>query len=251
MEKKITITLLANAGLLIQYNGYVILLDALQKSENVPFSPLPSDLWRKILSADGQFSKVDALIFTHLHPDHFSAEMTIQYLKQHTTPIVLMPKDPSASEFGLIASQTGNHFVPLSSDSPARYVLTPEISILSIPTRHIDKRYYDVPHYCYLISFGTKNVLITADIDYTHETLSILDGIPLDAVFINPLFLSALRFGKFFKGSLNAEHFCTYHIPFPSDDKNSIRKIVKNNVSHWPGSGIMDILELPLQQVII
>ena len=96
MGKTVTVTLLANAGLLFQYDGYSILLDALQCSEKAPFSPLPPALWQALLSASGRFSRIGALLFTHLHPDHFSVDMTLQYLHRHPVPVVMMPHDPSA-----------------------------------------------------------------------------------------------------------------------------------------------------------
>ena len=251
MDNEISITLLANAGLLIQYNSFTILLDALQKSENTPFSPLPPTLWQGILRGGSQFPRVDALLFTHLHPDHFCAEMTLHYLKQHAAPLVMMPNDLTVFGADAVISQAGSHLIPLANDTPVRYVLTPEIAVLAIPTRHLDKLYYDVPHYCYLLSFGTKNVLITADIDYTYETLSMLDGILLDAVFVNPLFFSALSSNHFFKGKLNAKNICVYHIPFAPDDKLNMRSSIETKVARLQGQTPIVILDQPLQQVAI
>lgn len=251
MDKKVTVTLLANAGLLLQYDGYTILLDALQRSENAPFSPLSPTLWQELLCGKGQFSKVDALLFSHLHPDHFCADMVVQYLQLHSTPVIMMPQDLASAEIKEINTQVGTHLISLANDAPVRYVLTSEISVLAIPTRHLDKLYYSIPHFCYLLSFGEKNLLITADIDYTYETLSMLDEILLDAAFVNPLFFSALRSNRFFKGNLNVEQICVYHIPFPSDDKLNFRASIRADVSRWSRGSHIEVLDRPLQQIAI
>ena len=251
MEKTVTVTLLANAGLLVQYNGYSILLDALQRSENAPFSPLPPALWQEMLSASGRFSRVDALLFTHLHPDHFSADMTLQYLRRHPVPVVMMPRDPSVPGAEEAAALAGSHLLTLRAGAPVRYVLTPEISVLAIPTRHLDKRYHAVPHDCFLLTLGTKNLLVTADVDYTCETLSLLDGVPIDAAFVNPLFFSALLSNRFFKGELHAKQLCVYHIPFAADDTMNMRSSVFLHAPRWDKPSRVTVLSEPLQQLIL
>lgn len=251
MGKKVAVTLLANAGLLIQYDGYTILLDALQKSENVPFSPLPPPLWQEILCGKGQFSTVDALLFTHLHPDHFCADMTLQYLKRHNVSVVMLPDTPSVPGTAAIAVQAGSRLISLDNAVSSPYVLAPKVSVLALLTRHLDKLYYGIPHYCYLLTLGSKNILITADMDYTHETLSMLNGIPLDLVFVNPLFFSALRYDRFFKGTLDTKQICVYHVPYVSDDKMNMLISIKSNVEHWNGQSRVTVLSQPLQQIVI
>ena len=121
--------------------------------------------------------------------------------------------------------------------------------MLAIPTRHLDKRYYAVPHACLLLSFGAKSLLVTADVDYTCEALSLLDGVPLDAAFVNPLFFSALLSNLFFKGELHPEHLCVYHIPFASDDTMRMRPSVFLHASRWDKPSRVAVLSEPMQQL--
>ena len=248
MNDTITVTLLANAGLLLQFGDCTILLDALQRSEDAPFSPLPRGLWEQILSGTPPFNKINALLFTHLHPDHFCGEMTAAYLKKHEVPLIMMPDDMTAPGAEEAASAAGQRLVRLHGAVPVRAGLPSGVSVLAFPTRHLDKRYREVPHYCYLLSSAAGNVLITADIDYTWETLT---EAPVDAAFVNPLFFAALRAGRFFKGQLNAKQLCVYHIPFAGDDKMKMRASAAYNAARWQGQAAVTVFARPLQQIVI
>lgn len=252
MDDPIVVTLLANAGLLLQYRGCTLLLDALQESENVPFSGLPREIWYEILSGDTHFSQVDALLFTHLHPDHFSDDMTLQYLKQHSKPRIFLPEDSFAEGFEAIKEESYGRSVLLSHETDFKeYPVSPDITVRAFQTRHLGKKYDQVPHFCYLISFGKKNVLFSADIDYTIETLSQLDGIPLYGAFVNPLFFRALCANRFFKGKLCAEQLCVYHIPFEYDDQWGIRHTVQRDLVLWNRTGCAVALTDPLQKIAL
>ena len=69
------------------------------------------------------------------------------------------------------------------------------MTIKTIPTRHLDRRFYDVPHASILIKLGERNILFTGDADYTMETFG--DIPPLHAVFLNPLFFYRLKISTF------------------------------------------------------
>ena len=78
MSEALRVTLLANAGLLLEYEGTTLLIDGIFHSRDVPFSSLPQDVWQKLLRGDAPFGNIDYLLFTHHHPDHFSAAMTVE-----------------------------------------------------------------------------------------------------------------------------------------------------------------------------
>ena len=112
--------------------------------------------------------------------------------------------------------------------------ITPEITVRAFRTLHLDKKFENVEHFCYLITFGDKNILFTADIDYVTEDLARLRGIRLDAAFINPLFFGALRRGRFFRGKLDANRILVYHVPFAEDDTMGMRAILEQDMAAWP-----------------
>ena len=78
----IRVTLLANAGVLIRYRDTALLLDGLFGRKDNPFSLLPPGCREAMLRAEPPFERLDYLLFTHYHPDHFDPEM-VRALLEH------------------------------------------------------------------------------------------------------------------------------------------------------------------------
>ena len=89
----ISVTLLANAGVCIGYRGMTLLLDGIFGREGNPFSPLPADCRQKMCRGEPPFEKLDCLLFTHFHPDHFSPEMTMQIVGSRPVRALFFPED--------------------------------------------------------------------------------------------------------------------------------------------------------------
>ena len=98
-----------------------------------------------------------------------------------------MPRDGSAALRALQkkAEGMGIPCVLLHRELCRKTVFRPEqeIRIRTFQTRHLDKLYWDVPHFCYLLECGEKKLLFTADVDFTQEDFSAVRGMALDAVF--------------------------------------------------------------------
>lgn len=253
MEEKLWVTLIANAGLLLEYAGTKLLLDGIYEPEGHFFSPIAPELWQAMLRGEPPFETLDYLLFTHAHPDHFSSEMTREFLECRTIKGLFLPQAAleEDSGLGIFLRKKKIPTVLLSKRTDhAAYRLEQDIIVRTISTRHLDKKYAQIEHFCYLISFGAKRVLFTADVDYTTETFATLGDTHLRAAFVNPLFYSALRWEKFFKGTLNAEHICVYHVPFAENDSMGMRQTLARNVAAWPRDGAeTTVLDEPQKQI--
>lgn len=236
MDDALHVTLVANAGLLLEYDGATLLLDGIYGREGHPFSNLSDEVWDRMLSAKHPFERIDYLLFTHAHPDHLSPEMTREFLARRSVKGVFLPDTRSVRESGLIEqlSQSGTPAVLLSEETDrAAYQIEPRISVHAFHTAHLDKKFERVKHFCYLVTFGEKRVLFTADVDYVHEEFRQLGSEPLCAAFVTPLFFNVLRTGKFFHGVLNAETICVYHVPFTGDDPMEMRPRLRRDLELW------------------
>lgn len=236
MTEKLKVTLIANAGVLVEYAGTKILLDAIYGSEGHSFSNLSAELWQSMLTGVPPFEKIDYLLFTHTHPDHFSPEMVKEFLMRRAIKGIFLPQS-SFSEDGELSSFLQEKQIPAvilqRQMGHAVYHMESNVTVHAISTRHLDKQYVKVEHFCYLIRFDEKQILFTADVDYTTETFAALGDVRLRAVFVNPLFYSALRWKRFFQGVLNTEYICVYHIPFAEDDNMGIRQNLTRNIAAW------------------
>ena len=213
MENKITLTLLANAGVLLDFGGRKVLVDGLYEAPPPGFSPIPGDALQRLMSAEPPFDGIELLFFTHEHPDHYSGRLP-ELDSAKNAPKMTVKPDGSYRRLRL-----GDGF---------------EAELL--PTRHLDERFADVLHTGIVFSFRGRRILITADTDYTAETFSSLAETELDAVLLNPLFFSALCRGNYFKGRLNAKRYIIYHLPFPQDDSYKMNAALERSLKLWDGS---------------
>lgn len=229
------VTLIANAGLLLQYHGITLLVDGIYGREGHPFSNLSTAVWQQMLDGEKPFESVDYLLFTHTHPDHFSPSMTSTFLKRRQVKGVFLPEDGAADALTDLLLERRIPCVELSKQTDhAVYQIEPELTVRAFSTRHLDRKFWDVPHFCYLLTFGKKRVLLTADVDYTSETFSELGDLPFQAVFMNPLFFNALEHGSYFKGTLPTQSICVYHVPFSQDDTMRMRPMLARDLAAWP-----------------
>ena len=167
----------------------------------IPSAPPPA-AWSAMLAGEPPFDGVDTLLFTHGHPDHFSPERLMQYLRYRTVRQVVLP---------VMEPQHWEILQPFLEERRIQWTLLTALmqtADFQIPggtvirpyfTRHIDKAFWNMPHGCYLISFGEKHVLLTADVDYTIETFEQISCVHINAAFVNPLFFNALRTGTFLR----------------------------------------------------
>lgn len=247
------ITLIANAGLLVTYQGVSFMIDGIYGREGHPFSNLTPEVWQAMLTGSGHFSKVDYLLFTHAHPDHFSPEMTGEFLRHRTVKGLFLPEPHTHSEERLLETlrAQGTPCVQLSGlTDHAAFNIEPGITVRAFRTAHLDPKYRDVPHFCYLLTLGGTNILLTADVDYVHETLEMLKPYAIDAAFVNPLFFGALCHRKFFRGTLDAQKIFVYHVPFPEDDAMRMLPTLQRDLSAWHEPGRPAVaLGTPFQEI--
>ena len=252
VENMVRATLISNAGLLLEYRGVKLLVDAIYHTTD-PFSNPPPAVWSAMLAGEPPFDGVDTLLFTHDHPDHFSPERLMQYLRYRTVRQVVLPVmepqhweilQPFLEERRIQWTLLTARMQTADFQIPGGTVIRPYF------TRHIDKAFWNVPHSCYVISFGEKHVLLTADVDYTIETFEQISRVYINAAFVNPLFFNALQTGTFFEGTLQPDLLCVYHFPFQEDDRWQICSMLSHNLHRWnQEQGKVAILSGPYQYV--
>ena len=235
MQETVKVTFLVNAAILLEFHGIKLLIDGIYDENGHCFSNLSTEQWESLKTGQGEFSNIDYLLFTHEHGDHFSAKRVAEYLEYQQPKAIFMSAHGSAALERLKkqVEQKGIPCVLLDAALCRKAVFRPEkdIRIQALQTRHLDRIYWDMPHFCYLIECGEKKLLFTGDVDFTQERFPNLKGVSLDAVFVNPL-MSHSKEGKqlFSDGTLQTKMKMVYHIPFAGEDKMMIRKVAEQEM---------------------
>ena len=235
MENEIKATFLVNAAVLLEFGGTKMLIDGIYDEKGHCFSNLTAAQWEGLKKGKEEFSNIDYLLFTHEHGDHFSPKRVVEYLDYQLPKAIFMPKQGSMALNGL-KKKAWNLKIPcalLDAVLCRKTVFRPEknIRIRAFQTRHLDKIYWDVPHFCYLVECGDKKLLFTGDVDFTKESFEELKDVSLDAVFVN-LLMSRSKEGRWLlrDGALRAKTKVVYHIPFEEDDKMYVRKFAEQEL---------------------
>ncbi len=85
LESAVRIRFLGNCGYLISGDGKRILVDALYKHPNPQYAHVrtPDDAFRKMLDSEPPFQKINILLVSHYHDDHFTPDMAFPFLIKH------------------------------------------------------------------------------------------------------------------------------------------------------------------------
>ena len=234
---KATVTLSANAGVMLEYAGTKILVDIIH-NDNVPtFSSVPLDLCRSIIS-DGAFSNADMLLISHDHPDHFSRTLVNDYLKNNKSTAAAAPFRFTERQF--VFSGVSGKF--RMKNFSMEYYKTPH-----------EKRkvYSDSKHYSFVLTINDKRFLFFNDMSIEPDYIELLvkNNVKADAAFVNfPWF--TLKYGrKYLKEYLNADNIIIYHLPIPNEDEFGYNAALTKTLGSFSIDGAnIFVLNTPLQK---
>lgn len=89
----LTLTYVANMGVLVGSGDIKVLIDALFDRPNPDYrAPTPETL-DKIMKGEAPFDGVDLVLVTHDHPDHFDAGLAVRFLEARSEPVLVAPQD--------------------------------------------------------------------------------------------------------------------------------------------------------------
>ncbi|MFC2157126.1 MBL fold metallo-hydrolase [Acidobacteriota bacterium] len=77
------LTFIANEGVLIETFSHKVLIDALFDNPNPEYAAPSPDILEKMVAGQPTFDKIDLVLVTHDHPDHFSASPALRFLRNN------------------------------------------------------------------------------------------------------------------------------------------------------------------------
>ncbi len=188
----VKLTLIANAGVLLEYRGVRYLIDGIHTNDDLEFDGVPQQLLGQMLCGSGELADVDYLLFTHEHIDHFMAGLTQTYLQNNRVRGIVVP------------AQGGGRLASLKeyAECAGVQVIAPQLAdgqscstplgcarLTVAAMRHMGAQFRDVQSCSLLLDFDGKTLLFTGDSDYVPAWFqSALGRTHIDVMFVNPLF---------------------------------------------------------------
>jgi len=86
------VTYLGNEGIMVSDGKTKLLFDPLYPRGFGVYQMVPDDMLAAIMAGTPPFDNVDAIFFSHMHPDHFSVEDAITYLETHPETQLYAPE---------------------------------------------------------------------------------------------------------------------------------------------------------------
>ena len=177
-NKELKITYLANCGFLYQSNDSKILIDPFGTEFGNFFYLSSTETKKNIIEGNTPFDKIDLLLITHVHGDHFNAKLAESFLLNNSKSRMVCPaqaykqiKD-SCSNFAKIESQI---ICPNLSINESKSIRINDILVTAIRMQHGTNRslegvsfsdytdYEKTENLGYVMHFNKKNVFHQGD----------------------------------------------------------------------------------------
>ncbi|MGE4401540.1 MAG: MBL fold metallo-hydrolase [Desulfobulbus sp.] len=240
MNETITLTLIANAGVLVEYNGIGVLVDGIHHEKEHPFSRVSQADLMLMRRGEGVFTNLTYLLFTHEHPDHFSPLYVTELIHARSVQGIVLPSTDNASpQLTLLLNHLRKKGIAywslgLEPGATQRIDLTDDLVVTVIGTRHMGPQYQSIGNDCFLLSMAGKNLLFTGDGDHVREYFEkALAGVSLDVVFVNPLFYHNPHGQEIINSLFRPQNIVIYHMPFAQDDTMRFAYMVERDLQRY------------------
>lgn len=228
----IEVTYLANEGFLLQSGDKRIVIDGLFRRGVSPYATLPKEKLEE-LEASPSVEKVDLVLVTHRHPDHFDPRSVLRHLEHHSGSRVVGPSQVLAglrsefeSEFPYSARVLGR-----TPDWKMReQIVEAELPISLLRLRHSSAQHLEVENLGFLVDFGDLRVLHLGDADGTRENFRPhrLSRDRVDLAFVPFWYFLSEEGRGVVRQSIAARLVVLMHIP-PREVSSWARKILPEN----------------------
>lgn len=219
-----------NAGLYIDSGRTALLIDGIHEGPSVGLSAMPEGLEEQILKEDGMFSRLDGLLFTHLHADHYDKENVSRLLEQRPETALWGPG---------LACQGVQEYQAVPGGCSFRIGNFRSTAYITVHSADVFK---DDPHRSFLIEdedtgetiFVSGDALFSPDLADTIKENT--GGRPIETAFINVFHLIEEPSREFLL-RLAPERLFLYHYPDPEDDTFHYLSMIRTTLRRDPLPG--------------
>ena len=204
----------ANSGMLVDLGGRRFLIDAPIRDGIRPYATSTVRERAMLEAATGPYAGVDAILITHWHEDHFSAEAVAAHLTNSPTAILVSSPEVidrvRAAAPGLPAARLRG-VLPLPGRSDVVEVGGLAVHVLRI--RHNPTRRLPEQHVGFLIG-GAAPVLHVGDADPRADNFALLKTLPaVDVAFLPFWYVSDADARRMVSAVIRPQRVVAMHVP--------------------------------------
>ncbi len=227
-ENKMRAFCLANAGVYLQTGRSALVVDGLYDMQENPAWPvegLPQEVVSFLLHETSPLSKIEYLIFTHCHEDHFCWELVGQAIRSGRVAWLCLPYDAQRYSPAEVEALCKNHGVGLQFwQAETERIEGPDFTLRAVKTAHLQVGEENIPHYSLVVETASASVLIGGDAQAGQLTaLAPTRPGPFNLAFLIFFHLSS-RASRQAIQALNPAQCVLYHMPY-QEEKTHIRAL--------------------------
>ncbi|MFK7984270.1 MAG: MBL fold metallo-hydrolase [Saprospiraceae bacterium] len=230
-EEKNQITYIANEGVMIEYQGKKVLIDALHKSD-IPLyqftrNPFPYNM----INGKTPFEGVDLFLITHLHGDHFSPTYMKDFLTEHEETILIAPEQViDTMEHTGLATQI---YSLRGTDKGLMYEMD-GIKIHALPLIHsYPQKNAWIDNMAYFLDFDGLTILHAGDAEFLPENLKRIQrviGKRVDYILLPDWYFEDKETIAQVRNKIKAKKYIAMHVMVtePGTYERRLKKLVKD-----------------------
>lgn len=230
-QERCAITQVANAGVLFESGAARFLIDAPIREGIPPYATPSAEVGRQLEAAAAPFDRITAILITHWHEDHFSAEAVAAHLAASPATLLITSEEVVARVRKVAPALPGTQFRSMTP-APGAAARTDAggVPIHVLRIRHSPARRMPDQHAGFLIE-GCRRVLHTGDADPQAGNFTVLADLPRVDVGLLPYwFVLGERSRGFVEASIRPGRVLAMHIP-PGDAADVTAKLPTNAVA--------------------
>jgi L-ascorbate metabolism protein UlaG (beta-lactamase superfamily) len=172
----LSITFLANEGVLLSSGGSQVLIDGLFQKYETGYA-VPAESTRDALAgAHPPFDEVDLILVTHRHGDHFHPGPVVSHLQANPRSTLLTSRQVIDSLGGFLPARgelTTRLLARTMAPGASRRETVAGISVELLGLPHTGGgRHRHVEHLGYIVELGGRRVLHVGDAEFTEATIA-------------------------------------------------------------------------------
>ncbi|HKP70968.1 MAG TPA: MBL fold metallo-hydrolase [Pyrinomonadaceae bacterium] len=225
----VTIRYIANEGVLIASADKQVLIDGLHREYKPAYLFPPPEMQAVLENAHTPYDKINLVLVSHMHLDHFHPVSIGQYVKSNSRAMFASSQqvvDDVAKNFPDY-EKIRSRIKPVTHEWKKSSEINQDgIKVTFLGLRHSGERFKDIQNLGHVIEIGGKKFLHIGDADMTVENFSSF-GIAakgIDVALIPYWFLMSKEGRAFVKEQFNPKAIIAVHIP-PADAAEVIAQL--------------------------